>query len=73
MHHPGEALNIGGLFSFLADFGETYSGAMEKKNPKDELGELGGGSLELWREPFEFVLMVTKHAGHEVLFQSWVM
>ena len=35
MHHPGEALNIGGLFSFLADFGETCSGAMEKKNPKD--------------------------------------
>ena len=31
MHHPGEALNIGGLFSFLADFGETCSGAMEKR------------------------------------------
>ena len=74
MHHPGEALNTGGFFffSFLGDFGVTCSGAVGKKNPKDEPGGLGGGSLELWREPFEFVLKVTNHAGHEV-FQSWIM
>lgn len=73
MHRPGEPLNTGGLFSFLGDFGETCSGALVKKNLKDEPGGLGGGSLELWGEPFKFVLKATKHAGHEVLFQSWIM
>lgn len=47
MHHPGEALNTGFFFffSFLGDFGETCSGAVGKKNPKDEPGGLGRWEL----------------------------
>lgn len=44
MHRPGEPLNTGGLFSFLGDFGETCSGAVVKKNLKDEPGGLGAWS-----------------------------
>ena len=57
MHRPGEPLNTGGLFSFLGDFGETCSGAVVKKNLKDEPGGLGGGSLELWVDALFLLLL----------------
>ena len=51
---------------------KPVQGLWGKRILKMDLVGWGGGSLELWREPFEFVLKVTNHAGHAA-FQSWVM